>query len=410
MILYCADTLIMGTSSSNSGPVAATGATAVAAHAVGLPHIGKAIAEQREFVSDPATQIGPHLKHLAAASSASSSLEANLKHITVTLATWDAVWECTWTPAKRSKRTEAEQAAEPTQPTKGKGKAKGKAAKAKTAPQPGSSGATRWLLVFRCGGSTHLLVESQVPPPPSPEPAPPCCTWTSATTPWGRWLDRDTKSCLNFQRVGESVQRPWEMCQWEDLKALPPSGEQYQLRYKLVKDRLPKGRQRLHRAAEYRRGINARALNNLWLDRDTKSCLNFQRVGESVQRPWEMCQWEDLKALPPSGEQYQLRYKLVKDRLPKGRQRLHRAAEYRRGINARALNNLVFGPEGAQVVCDSVSLDLLRGARIEWEESLMRSAFVVGSNPNSEASCGCGSSFTAKAITPPSRQRAGKAS
>ncbi|GFH32950.1 hypothetical protein HaLaN_32252, partial [Haematococcus lacustris] len=37
-------------------------------------------------------------------------------------------------PAKRSKRTEAEQAAEPTQPTKGKGK--GEAAKAKPAPQP----------------------------------------------------------------------------------------------------------------------------------------------------------------------------------------------------------------------------------------------------------------------------------
>ncbi|GFH24950.1 uncharacterized protein HaLaN_22831, partial [Haematococcus lacustris] len=32
-------------------------------------------------------------KHLAAASSAGTSLEANLKHITVTLATWDAVWE-----------------------------------------------------------------------------------------------------------------------------------------------------------------------------------------------------------------------------------------------------------------------------------------------------------------------------
>ncbi|GFH30740.1 hypothetical protein HaLaN_29652 [Haematococcus lacustris] len=31
----------------------------------------------------------PHLQHPAAA----SSLEANLKHITVTLATWDAVWE-----------------------------------------------------------------------------------------------------------------------------------------------------------------------------------------------------------------------------------------------------------------------------------------------------------------------------
>ncbi|MGQ3152660.1 hypothetical protein, partial [Neoaquamicrobium sediminum] len=37
--------------------------------------------------------IKPHLQHLAAASSAATSLEANLKHITVTLATWDAVWE-----------------------------------------------------------------------------------------------------------------------------------------------------------------------------------------------------------------------------------------------------------------------------------------------------------------------------
>ncbi|GFH08629.1 uncharacterized protein HaLaN_03618 [Haematococcus lacustris] len=37
--------------------------------------------------------IKPHIQHLAAASSAGTSLVANLKHITVTLATWDAVWE-----------------------------------------------------------------------------------------------------------------------------------------------------------------------------------------------------------------------------------------------------------------------------------------------------------------------------
>ncbi|GFH26978.1 hypothetical protein HaLaN_25223 [Haematococcus lacustris] len=37
--------------------------------------------------------IKPHLQHLAAASSAGTSLEANLKHINVTLATWEAVWE-----------------------------------------------------------------------------------------------------------------------------------------------------------------------------------------------------------------------------------------------------------------------------------------------------------------------------
>ncbi|KAJ9532399.1 hypothetical protein QJQ45_010476 [Haematococcus lacustris] len=37
--------------------------------------------------------IKPHLQHLAAASSAGTSLVANLKHISGTLATWDAVWE-----------------------------------------------------------------------------------------------------------------------------------------------------------------------------------------------------------------------------------------------------------------------------------------------------------------------------
>ncbi|GFH33336.1 uncharacterized protein HaLaN_32693 [Haematococcus lacustris] len=37
--------------------------------------------------------IKPHLQHLAAANSAGTFLVANLKHITVTLATWDAVWE-----------------------------------------------------------------------------------------------------------------------------------------------------------------------------------------------------------------------------------------------------------------------------------------------------------------------------
>ncbi|KAJ9513185.1 hypothetical protein QJQ45_029325 [Haematococcus lacustris] len=40
-----------------------------------------------------ARSINPHLQHLAAASSAGTSLEANLKHIIVTLATWDTVWE-----------------------------------------------------------------------------------------------------------------------------------------------------------------------------------------------------------------------------------------------------------------------------------------------------------------------------
>ncbi|KAJ9509481.1 hypothetical protein QJQ45_001933 [Haematococcus lacustris] len=66
-----------------------------------------------------------------------------------------------------------------------------------------------------------------------------------------RWLDRDTNGCFNFQRMGESMQRPLELCSYEGLEALPPVGKEYQQGYKRVDDRLPKGRQRLYRAAQY---------------------------------------------------------------------------------------------------------------------------------------------------------------
>ncbi|KAJ9512249.1 hypothetical protein QJQ45_012805 [Haematococcus lacustris] len=92
-------------------------------------------------------------------------------------------------------------------------------------------------------------------PPPGPVPRP-------QAPPGGRWLDRDTNPCLNFQRIGESKQRPLELCSWTDREALPPIGKEYQQGYKRVNDRLPKVRQRLHRAAEYRRGIDGRARNN----------------------------------------------------------------------------------------------------------------------------------------------------
>ncbi|KAJ9507029.1 hypothetical protein QJQ45_004684 [Haematococcus lacustris] len=96
-------------------------------------------------------------------------------------------------PAKRSKRTEAEQAAEP---TKGTGKGKGKAAKAKPAPQP------------------------------------------------GRWLDRDCNVALNMQRIGESRWRPLELCYWPEQGAVPAKGKEYPgLGYKRLRDKPPKAQQ-----------------------------------------------------------------------------------------------------------------------------------------------------------------------
>ncbi|KAJ9525718.1 hypothetical protein QJQ45_003456 [Haematococcus lacustris] len=82
------------------------------------------------------------------------------------------------------------------------------------------------------------------PPPPAqdqpPAQAPPGPVPRPQAPPWGRWLDRDTNPCLNFQRIGESVQRPLELCSWDDLEALPPVGKEYQQGYKRVNDRLPK--------------------------------------------------------------------------------------------------------------------------------------------------------------------------
>ncbi|KAJ9525508.1 hypothetical protein QJQ45_003260 [Haematococcus lacustris] len=98
-------------------------------------------------------------------------------------------------PAKRSKRTKAEPAAEPN-------KAQGKAAKAKPAPQP------------------------------------------------GRWLDRDCNAALNKQRIGESKWRPLELCYWPDQGALPAKGKEYPgLGYKRLRGKPPKAQQQQQQPA-----------------------------------------------------------------------------------------------------------------------------------------------------------------
>ncbi|KAJ9524259.1 hypothetical protein QJQ45_008455 [Haematococcus lacustris] len=97
-------------------------------------------------------------------------------------------------PAKRSKRTKAEQAAEPSQPTQGKGKAQGKAAEAKPPPQP------------------------------------------------GRWLDRDCNAALNMQRIEESSGAHWSCA---------AKGKEYPgLGYKRVRDKPPKAQEQQQQPVE----------------------------------------------------------------------------------------------------------------------------------------------------------------
>ncbi|KAJ9526283.1 hypothetical protein QJQ45_009798 [Haematococcus lacustris] len=194
-------------------------------------------------------------------------------------------------PAQRSKRTKAEPAAEP---TKGNGKAHGKAARAKPAPQP------------------------------------------------GRWLDRDCNAALSMQRIGESRWRPLELCWWPDppppAPAQAPPPPPAQAPPPQAPPPPPAQAQPLPAAPGPAPPPQAPP-GGRWLDRDTNGCFNLQRIGESRQRPIELCRYNDLEALPSIGKEYQQGYKLVNDRLPKGRQWLHRAAEYRRGIDGRARNN-----------------------------------------------------------------------
>jgi len=59
-------------------------------------------------------------------------------------------------------------------------------------------------------------------------------------------------------------------------------------------------------------------------------------------------------------------------------------------------DDAVIEKEGAQVVIDGASLELVAGSTIDFEDEMMKSAFMVTDNPQSSASCGCGTSFVAK--------------
>jgi iron-sulfur cluster insertion protein len=52
----------------------------------------------------------------------------------------------------------------------------------------------------------------------------------------------------------------------------------------------------------------------------------------------------------------------------------------------------VFERDGAVLVVDETSLDLLNGAELDFVEEMAGSSFQIR-NPNATSSCGCGSSF-----------------
>ena len=62
-------------------------------------------------------------------------------------------------------------------------------------------------------------------------------------------------------------------------------------------------------------------------------------------------------------------------------------------VTAREPDDLVLQRDGATVLIDQMSLEFLRGAKIDFVNDLMGSAFKI-QNPQATASCGCGVSFS----------------
>ena len=67
--------------------------------------------------------------------------------------------------------------------------------------------------------------------------------------------------------------------------------------------------------------------------------------------------------------------------------------QYRFGFaDAPEADDTVVEQAGVRLVVDSVSLDFVRGAQVDYVESLGGAAFRV-ENPNASSGCGCGTSF-----------------
>jgi iron-sulfur cluster assembly accessory protein len=60
---------------------------------------------------------------------------------------------------------------------------------------------------------------------------------------------------------------------------------------------------------------------------------------------------------------------------------------------AKADDDLVLERDGAVVLIDTMSLDFLKGAEIDFVDDLIGASFKIH-NPNAQSSCGCGTSFS----------------
>ncbi|KAJ9508387.1 hypothetical protein QJQ45_011918 [Haematococcus lacustris] len=435
--------------SSSSSTSSRPSAAAAAAHAVGLPHIGRGIAEMREFVFDPDTQIGvgidpgvtqavsaasgvwdpatgqlmadqlrrwkltkgevrhgsglnnarrdterwlapikPHLQHLAAASPAGTSLEANLKHITVTLATWDAVWEVYLDPKWSRQRLRLygaqdraleqffnkleREMAQLSMNRHGRAKQLVVFFGAATIGTGGGWGANAVLracrkVVCRTRGTDQrrgrvVLVDEHRTSRVS--------SAVNGQQPCEEGLDHEQPTRrAGWKPPAGQVEPRLVRPAWSQERGQPVRGMMW---CPVVPPRKPpqapcsskaatqpaaasepgpstplpakrtKRTKAEPEAAEPTKGkgkgkaakVKPAPQPGRWLDRDCNAALNMQRIGESRWRPLELCYWPEQGALPAKGKEYPgLGYKRVRDKPPKAQEQPQQPAMAHRVVS-----------------------------------------------------------------------------
>ncbi|KAJ9517460.1 hypothetical protein QJQ45_024918 [Haematococcus lacustris] len=277
------------------------------------------------------------LQHLAAATPAGTSLVAIQRHVAVTLATWDAVWEEYLHPKWAEQKMRLHGAQEMVlerysrrRECQGMSCAVCALCAMQLEEEAASVSQQQWgarkqLVVFfgnggigtRGGWGTKAMLQA--------------CRNVVERPNSGKPTDRVPGKVVTVDEFRTS-----RLCEEELDSSKPTRPEDWKPKPGQVQNRL------LRSAWSQRFEAPVRGLMwcpwlaqatpgdlGKWVDRDCNAALNLQWAGESKWRPLELCRWPHRGRLPAQGKQYPaLGFKKLRDRAPKAQAQQHVAQQH----------------------------------------------------------------------------------